>query len=732
MRDVFKKFLFSRHILVNEAGATDGEWMETLVALAHFFGIEITEGAGLAQPQMIRLAQDMLGEDVPEPFYRGFPATVRGLTPELLLFDQLAHYLRTYGLGDFSRPGHSLLEFNPDMSGRELISALFAELNGDAETAARLLRPGPQARKALNEPGVRREFIIVTEEAALARLRESVNSLLQSTRPLSASQMELVSAFVRDCRFTPEACACKQTAIELMLDTMDPDFARFLSLPDVIDLADAMARRSELLPPKRYAEREPGVRALNLPNRYRRLLKQVIDGKFLEGAVRERDCYARQALWCALLHHIHYKPVNEAAEAFVRGIRSGVNRSPESEFEALLEREGPVAAAKALRRAQGSGAVLRRLDYLLSRCRDADGAPREDQLEGVFSCIETENALLLIQLLIRYATKQRGVSRVFRFIRGNRLQTHIETDEEAARRRTALPGETHERVIRLLKDNLGRVLCGRLGRVYIDPDMRRIALPLRESASMGGVGVLPGGSRLPLDLSKTVRGFTWWEQVDDIDLSLIGLDGQGRQTEFSWRTMSRRAAGDRSAVLFSGDQTAGYDGGSEYFDVDIAAFRQAYPDVRFLVFCDNIYSNAAFDSCFCMAGCMTRRDVDSGEVFEPKTVETAFRITGAGRFAYLFGIDLEKNELVWLNLLQGADAAVAGETSLAFLLDYMAITSVYNVYDFFKMMAREVVDDPADADVVVSDRPFSLPEGTEVIRSADQEKLIAFMNGGPL
>ena len=40
---------------------------------------------------------------------------------------------------------------------------------------------------------------------------------------------------------------------------------------------------------------------------------------------------------------------------------------------------------------------------------------------------------------------------------------------------------------------------------------------------------------------------------------------KNNKMQFSWRTMSERQS---SAITFSGDQTSGYYGESEYFDID--------------------------------------------------------------------------------------------------------------------------------------------------------------------
>ena len=117
----------------------------------------------------------------------------------------------------------------------------------------------------------------------------------------------------------------------------------------------------------------------------------------------------------------------------------------------------------------------------------------------------------------------------------------------------------------------------------------------------------------------------------------------------------------------------------------------------------------------------------SGQIYEPKTVESSFTVNCDSRFAYLFGIDLEKNDFVWLNLARDSFAAVAGTTSMAFLTDYFQVTEIINPYTFFEMMAEEVVTSLDDAEVIVTDKTGPYHEGAEVIREYDFERMIALM-----
>ena len=135
-----------------------------------------------------------------------------------------------------------------------------------------------------------------------------------------------------------------------------------------------------------------------------------------------------------------------------------------------------------------------------------------------------------------------------------------------------------------------------------------------------------------------------------------------------------------------------------------------------------------FDQCICRAGYMLRDNEDSGAVFEPKTVKTSFTINANADAAYLFGIDLKTNELVWLNLANQASFHVAGDANVGFLRTYFDITKTMNVGLFFEMLADRIVIDPTEADVVLSTQDLPTKEGATVIRRYEFEKILSYLN----
>ena len=633
---------------------------------------------------MVKVASRNLDEHVPPPFYQGFPESVKQLPIGALVLDRLIHYTRTYGLGDFSTPGHSLFE-------EEVV------------------------RKCFDEKVEVRELSIISMPEAIKLLHNTVASLLASTRPLSESQYELVQGYIKDYDYYVTECNCKDTAVGLLLDSRDASYARLLKLSDVIRLVEALQF-------KKYESKD--IKKLNLRNQDRKLLTRVLDYIFEHGVCDLRTCYEKRKLWKGLLHHLHYKAKNETAAQFLDAIRGDELRSVYSDFERAMGEGRIKDAVDVLRDEKGTGAVLRNLDYLLSRCET------DDEVDYVLDVIDGKNKILLIQLLLHYYTANPDARRVFRFQKFGLMHLHEETAKEARARRTALDAQAVSRINMHLWSALEGACKGTLGKVYADEDMKRIALPLQEGTSMGGVGTLARGSRLPIPDGKKIRAFTYWELVDDIDLSAFGVSEDGEQIEFSWRNLFDEDDDPMNdeAIVFSGDEVSGYDGGSEFFDINLDAFKEDYPRMRYVVLCNNVYSGDPFSACLCKAGYMMRDEEDSGEVFEPKTVKSSFAITCASTFAYLYAIDLQTREIVWLNVSRDSRERVAGETKMAFLLDYLNVTDVINLHDFAYMLATEVVDDPSRADVVFSDTYQPSREGVELIRSYDFERVMQLLN----
>ena len=352
------------------------------------------------------------------------------------------------------------------------------------------------------------------------------------------------------------------------------------------------------------------------------------------------------------------------------------------------------------------------------------------------------NPIILIQMLNQYHNYKEG-NRTFRFVKNNLMKVHTETDKEMAKRKSILSKKTRDVAARAIRDRLDKYLDGKIGNLYISDKMKNIAVPLQLSTSESGYGVLSTGSRIDIPEGRFIRAFTYWEKVNDIDISVFAIKENGEQMEFSWRNMWCKQSEE---ICFSGDETNGYYGGSEYFDIDPELFKKNNPDYRYLIFCDNIYTGGGsihFKDCEATGGFMIREKMEPNtrgygsegktfEIFDPKTVETSFKLQSDSSFCYMFAIDLEKRQMVWLDISREGNHAVAGNTSMSWLLNYMSMTEVYSVYDLFVSMCTNHVENPKYADILVTDEPDIKPikENAMLIHSWDTEKIFKYLQAG--
>lgn len=674
---VFKNYLFTKQVLVSDFPAKNPA--EVVFLLAKYLGIKITKGAELADSSVMLYASQALGQNVPEPFYRNFPQSVQALAPFEKFFDQLIHYATTYDSDNFDSAGYSLFE-------KEFERAAFSE-----HTEIKY-------------------FEIVSEEGAVKRLFGFLDDMLKNSRPLSEMQYGVLEAAIKTYAYEVKECASKNTALRLTLSFRDETYARFTTLSDVIKLVEMLNFQSNRI--------RGGLKQLNLCNKDRKFISAVIDKQTSEGKTDIINCYEKKEIWCGLLHHLHYKPKNKAGEEFITAMRAKKgNLSVYSAFEKFMAKGDVRNAAGILKDCKGNGALLRNLNYILSRCNTFDDK------KFVLELIEIPSPLLAIQLYMQYSLYKRQ-ARTFRFYCCNMLEVHTETVEEQKRRKSELGLKDISRLTDFFKDKLAAALHERLGSVYISEKMYDVALPLQENTSNGGYGVLPKGSRLHIGADQKVRAFIYWEKVNDIDLSVIGLCNGGGKIEFSWRTM---AAKREKSVVFSGDETSGYHGGSEYFDIDLPKFRKEFGEVRYLVFNANVFSAEYFSDCVCRAGFMLRERKDSGEIYEPKTVKSSFTINCRSLSAHLFGIDVTKGDFIWLNTATASGGHIAGEKNLNYLTDYFQYAKFLDLGTLFEMMASQITDKAEEADVALTDEEVTLKEGAEQIHSYDFEKVMALL-----
>lgn len=672
MHDILKKYLFDKCILVNDTN-DNKDYKAVLLALANKLGIQIVEGEKKLNIDIFKYASKMMGENIPLPFYEGFPESVLKLTVDELQLDQLIHYIITYGQGDFSTPGHSLLEENIK-------------------------------RNAFSEFYQIKKFRVLSLDEAIEYLYSVMDDMASNSRPLTQAQYDVFLLMYEEYGYLPKNFKSKDILARLYLDTNKDIFISYFELNDVLRILGYIQndyyRKSELLP-------------LNLKNCHRKIITNLID-KITERNSNIDYCYEKKKYWNILLHHIHYKPKNECGKELLKAMRGNENKSVYSIMENRINNGDVLGALDIVIKEKGNGEALRHLDYFFSRAE-------KNEIKEILNRINMKNPIILLQLYYHYNSYERKY-RVFTYSRYNLLYSYKEHKDEYNKRKSFIKSPIRKILLKYIYDELKLILKDRVGKVYIDPEMKNIAFPIKEDISNIGYGVLPKGSRIKLNDNNVIRAFTYWELVNDIDLSVLGITNDGKIKEFSWRTM---AFNQQKGIVFSGDQTSGYNGGSEYFDIDIKEFKKDNPNVLKLIFIDNVYSAITFKDIVCRAGYMERESISSGEIYEPKTIKTAFTINGDSFVVYLFAIDLVNNEFVWLNTNKNSFNIIAANEEFDFIEKIFKYRDIFSLYDFFNLCGS-VVDNIEEADLIVSDSYDN--NDKDIIHSYDIERILAILN----
>jgi len=706
MKEVFKKYLFDKNILVNDGTEEKDKELESLLctALMAKYGYNVISGAELMSKPVFNYAAEQIDCKPTEPFYRGFPESVKNLCPEELLFDQLWSYYKTYGLDDFSEEQHSVCE-------------------------------NPVERIALLKSFTTKNVKILNEKDAEKELESLLQGLCDQTRPISEYQFTVLTEAIREYDMFRFKFASANTAIKVLLETRNLKYAEKYSAP--LELSH-FPKIVEELNYKVY--RNKNIKKLNLKNQDRKflinVLKILITNSYNDYNVvsdyQQAICNERRAIWKGILYHLHYKD-ERLSFIYSSKVFSGM-----SEFEWFMEGENTYGAASILKYRKGTSAVLRNLDYIVSRTKEFS------EIEKILGLLKDDfNPIILMQLIQHYNDYNRkpNEARSFSFNKFNMKRSHRETDDEIKRSKSHLD----DLEVRYLRDYFTKAfyeLTGKkkAGKVYLEDGMKDIAIPLDMATANGGIGCLPTGSRIAIPSGAIVRAFTYWEKVNDVDLScwLVDKDFENIK-KFDWNEWRdanyfKKSGWDLNSVTFSGDQTSGYNGGSEYFDIDIDKVIETYSASRYMIFFNNVYSGVKFKDVFCKAGYMLRDKFNSGEVYEPKTVQTAFNITSDSTYCALFAIDLQSREMIWLNQNVDSNARCSFTEDNSWVKKYLNLAKYLNVYKLFENVGDRV-NDPKECvgedDYIITKEPIDISFITDatIITAYTTEKIMSFIEG---
>lgn len=262
-----------------------------------------------------------------------------------------------------------------------------------------------------------------------------------------------------------------------------------------------------------------------------------------------------------------------------------------------------------------------------------------------------------------------------------------------------------------------------LGKVYLDEEFKCYVAPFSQRSASSSKGkTLTRGSRIKIsDNAEIIRGFIWWtNMIDkdgytgytsrvDIDLSAsIYDDNWSYLDHVSWTNLrSRKYQGYHSGDRTNGGSPNGK-GVAEFIDFKLDTFK----DARYVVFTVHSFNGQPFDTIGNVRfGWMEREDLNSGEIFEPSTVEMAIGLNAHSVHEIPVVFDLKTREFVWCDLSGSGHCGLRGnsiEENLSGTIAscYAAVNlnkpTLYNLVYLNAIARGSITTDRNEADIIFS------------------------------
>jgi Prokaryotic RING finger family 4 len=293
------------------------------------------------------------------------------------------------------------------------------------------------------------------------------------------------------------------------------------------------------------------------------------------------------------------------------------------------------------------GEYARRLDHAL-RLGLERPIDTTALLEAFKQIVPRLTSPMLLQLQAHFAARGQRLRRRVFFPKSEVMLSYALKDK-----REILPDSTLEPVCSaMLEELLSRASHQtKFATALLDSDLAELLVPFSERSSSKALIALPRGSTQSIPDGQWLRLFMHWMQQEpyrvDLDLSFSFFDTNWKFVEKC--DFTNLAAKDNS-YIHSGDYTdapAPY-GATEYIDLHLEKLLKT--GIRYAMMIVFSYNSVPFDQMpYAFAGVMQRTD-KSGEIFEPRTVQNRFDLSGNAQIAIPLYLDLQTRKLQWLDI----------------------------------------------------------------------------------
>ena len=377
----------------------------------------------------------------------------------------------------------------------------------------------------------------------------------------------------------------------------------------------------------------------------RRLLLRLLEASpnLIEDMLRYKNRWIRLG---EILHPFEYQDrYPKTAEAFdiLRNNRKVETMGSKVE-QALVY--GDVAGALQLL-AERPGEFARRLDHLLRISENG-----EVVLESFTKIAASVSTPVLLQVMNHFVKREAyGKWRTF-FPKGE-----VAKVQAIPNALVSLEEHIRQRAATICREVLLQRFAALppLGKVFIDPRLHEHLVPFSQRSASKALRTLVRGSRIGIPEGGTIRFFTWWRegQVNgvptgrvDVDLSAVLYSPKWKYLEHISYTNLRSA---KYQAYHSGDIVEAPNGACEFIDLDIESIIRY--GGRYVVMSLNSFTNQPYcDLPECYAGWMIRTAPESGEIFEPQTVQDKVDLASNTSISIPVILDLVERKVIWTDI----------------------------------------------------------------------------------
>lgn len=602
------------------------------------FQVNPDQLAGMSTDSLEKMLEDtrtVIGADRnTRPVYPGFPQQVQELSTMTLIVEQLVHYwsagtlLPNYPdvvreglpLEDMARNARKVNVFTASEAAKHFIATLTTRgvaLSSDdkalLEGSVALARPSLEEVGAVLKNAKNGENMQSLVLAVFSVSNFSVDETVIALAPYCNSADQLLRLILAVSSKAVVERADKYDRAVLALSDRDANSLKMSNM-------SRPARRAVI---KRLEEVTKGFKADSLvtkQNLWRRVMRMVhpYDFSLTDGSKRAAD----------IIHsNVEYATFNSLVE-------DGMAKGDVEKVVALLADHQP---GNLLRKVV---AILRLVDNAAQVEAMATALRAKGSKSAVTTLISAYNGVIAANDKHARVTRVSGLNNTMR-----------ETDA-----RTIDPRYI-QKVSDAIEDALVQALATKdapTGVVGIANDQ---VVPLVRRDAATSDRVLDRGQVLsPVGEGDTVRLFGHWNNNQRssgyMDIGAVVLDAEfDTLNVVTWDTW----AGGRDWATYSGDKCVSPgDNAAEYIDVDLPKLRKAYPKAAWVAMTIQSWSGFVTNNVDMIAGAMLRSKPNSGEVFDARTVATAFKPTTESFQSVPLAINLHTGEMVWLDSSSGS------------------------------------------------------------------------------